>query len=48
MRKLTGSIISTTHEDGKENASWTISDIETLNETEFENMMTEVGLFVWT
>jgi GTPase SAR1 family protein len=47
IRKLTGSIISTTHDDGVENASWSISNIEALNETEFENMMTEVGLFVW-
>jgi hypothetical protein len=47
-RKVTGSIISTTHDDGKENASWCISDSEVLNETEFENMMIEVSLFVWS
>jgi hypothetical protein len=46
MKKVTGSIISTTYEDGKENASWSISNIEALNEIEFENMMTEAGLFV--
>jgi GTPase SAR1 family protein len=48
MRKVTGSIISTTLDDGKENATWSISNIEALNEREFENMMTEVGIFLWT
>ncbi|KAJ5318544.1 hypothetical protein N7476_004964 [Penicillium atrosanguineum] len=44
MRTVTGSIISTTHDDGKDNATWSICNIEKLNETEFENMMTEVHL----
>lgn len=43
-RRITGSIISTGHDDGSMNSSWSISDIESLNEKEFENMMTEVGL----
>ena len=42
-RKVTGSIISTAHDDSRENANWSISNIEALNQTEFENMMTEVG-----
>jgi ABC-type molybdenum transport system ATPase subunit/photorepair protein PhrA len=41
-RRITGSIISTGHDYGN---SWSISDIESLNEKEFENMMTEVGLY---
>lgn len=43
-RRITGSIISTGHDDGSINSSWSISDIESLNEKEFENMMTEVSL----
>jgi ABC-type molybdenum transport system ATPase subunit/photorepair protein PhrA len=42
IRKVSGSIISTTRNEGKEKPSWCISDIEILNEREFENMMTEV------
>lgn len=45
-RNVTGSIIVTTHHDEKENPSWSISNIEALNEKEFENMMTEVGLLL--
>jgi Dynamin family len=44
-RKVFGSIISTAGKDEKESTRWTISDVETLNEGQFENMMTEVGLF---
>lgn len=40
MRNISGSIISATHDDGKADASWT--DVEALNEREFETMMTEV------
>jgi GTPase SAR1 family protein len=46
LRKVFGSIISTDGNDEKESTSWTISDVETLNESEFEKMMTEVGLFL--
>jgi hypothetical protein len=44
MRKLSGSIISPTHNDGRDNATWSISDVEALNESEFEKMMNEVSL----
>ncbi|KAJ6003846.1 hypothetical protein N7540_013128 [Penicillium herquei] len=40
-RKVSGSIISKGSDEGKENASWTISNVEALNETEFETMMAE-------
>jgi hypothetical protein len=44
-RRITGSIISTGHGDRNTDASWTKSDIESLNEKEFENMIAEVGLY---
>ncbi|PYH80584.1 hypothetical protein BO82DRAFT_286169, partial [Aspergillus uvarum CBS 121591] len=44
IRKISGSIISTTGNEGKGKSSWCISDIETLNEREFESMMTEVHI----
>ncbi|KAJ5472087.1 hypothetical protein N7539_008656 [Penicillium diatomitis] len=43
IRKLTGSIISAAHDDQKENASWSISNIEALDEKEFKSMMAEVS-----
>jgi hypothetical protein len=45
-RKISGSIISTTHGDEKGNSSWSISDIETLNDSEFEKMMGEVSFIL--
>jgi hypothetical protein len=42
IRKLSGSIISPTHNDERDNATWSISDVEALNESEFEKMMSEV------
>ncbi|KAF4767925.1 hypothetical protein HAV15_002957 [Penicillium sp. str.  len=36
------------HDDGNENASWSISGIESLNEREFDNMMTEVAMALST
>jgi hypothetical protein len=44
IRKLSGSIISPTHNDERDNATWSISDVEALNESEFEKMMSEVTL----
>ncbi|CAG8091590.1 unnamed protein product [Penicillium salamii] len=41
-RRIDGSIISTGHDDGNESDSWSRSDIESLNEKEFETMMNEV------
>lgn len=41
-RKVTGSIISTTHEEENETVDWSMSDIEALGEGEFGNMMNEV------
>ncbi|KAF9237280.1 hypothetical protein DTO012A7_8996 [Penicillium roqueforti] len=41
-RIITGSIISAGHENGNANASWSRSEIESLNENEFEIMMAEV------
>lgn len=42
-RKISGSIISTTHKIEKENASWSMSDAESLNEADFENFISEVS-----
>jgi hypothetical protein len=44
IRQLSGSIISQTHNDERDNATWSISDVEALNESEFEKMMSEVTL----
>lgn len=44
-RIITGSIISAGHENGNANASWSRSEIESLNENEFEIMMAEVGRY---
>jgi hypothetical protein len=44
IRKLSGSIISPSHNDERDDATWSISDVEALNESEFEKMMSEVTL----
>ncbi|RAH80888.1 hypothetical protein BO86DRAFT_275538, partial [Aspergillus japonicus CBS 114.51] len=44
IRKISGSIISTSGNEGKGKSSWCISDIEILNEREFEIMMIEVHI----
>ncbi|RDH26896.1 P-loop containing nucleoside triphosphate hydrolase protein [Aspergillus welwitschiae] len=41
-RKISGSIISTTHKIEKGNASWSMSDAESLNEADFESLISEV------
>lgn len=43
-RRINGSIILTGYNDGNENDGWSRSDIELLNEREFETMMNDVGL----
>lgn len=44
IRKLSGSIISAAHNEERDNFAWSISDVEALNESEFEKMMSEVTL----
>ncbi|KAJ5938478.1 hypothetical protein N7466_001612 [Penicillium verhagenii] len=41
-RTVSGSIIPKRSDEGKESPSWTVSNVEALNETEFETMMAEV------
>lgn len=45
-RKVSGSITSTADDDEKKTPSWGLSDAQTLNGSEFENMINEVGCII--